>query len=212
MKTLTTTLMAALAVTLVGLDTNQAEAGCGGGKYRGGYSYRSAYHYTPVVHKPLIQKVIVEKPVIVEKKVFVEKPVYIQKPVIVEKPVAVAQPVAHTTCFDPHHCHCFVRPGDTWITIAKRQYGNPNLWPFLAKFNNVAPTQQLNLGQQIQLPKINANGTMIQAPAPAPAGLPTQPGQAPLQTLNQMPAGSPAGIPGNGQQMVAPLAQQPSAS
>ena len=183
MRILTTSLLGALAIAIIGLSATSVDAGCR--KRHVIRHHYGVYNHYPYLHK----KIVVHEPII--KKVIVEKPIYIPTPV-------VAKP-APAHCFNPHNCHCMVLPGDTWYTIAERQYGNAGLWPFIAKFNGMGAGQQLSVGQQIQLPRINQDGTLLQSTAPAPASLPNQLNQLPSAMPNQLPAGSPAasgGFPG----------------
>ncbi|MEX2308790.1 MAG: LysM peptidoglycan-binding domain-containing protein [Pirellulales bacterium] len=78
--------------------------------------------------------------------------------------------VVYDKCYHPYYSYCFVYPGDTWYTISKRCYGYSHLWKHIATYNGLSLTSSaLVAGQQIQLPVVNANGTLAASNAPAPA-------------------------------------------
>jgi hypothetical protein len=64
---------------------------------------------------------------------------------------------------------CFVLPGDTWSTIALREYGNSSLGRYLASYNRLPQNMQLTVGQQIMLPEIHPGGVLRASNAPMPA-------------------------------------------
>jgi hypothetical protein len=77
--------------------------------------------------------------------------------------------VVYDQCYHPYYSYCFVYPGDTWYTIAKRCYGHSHLWKQIATYNNLSlSSSALVPGQQIQLPVVNADGTLGASNAPAP--------------------------------------------
>jgi hypothetical protein len=122
------------------------------------------------------------------------------------KPVVVV----YDQCYHPYYSYCFVYPGDTWYTIAKRCYGHIHLWKHIAAYNHLRPANSVLIpGQQIQLPVINADGTLAASNAPAPVpfaaqGLPAGPQGAPLgQPIQGL---APQGL-ANGQPSGSPLLQ-----
>jgi hypothetical protein len=78
-------------------------------------------------------------------------------------------PKTVVTCYRPFHRFCWVLPGDTWQTIALREYGNAGLCHYLASYNRLGMNTVLYAGQQILLPEIYSNGTMTASFAPIPA-------------------------------------------
>jgi hypothetical protein len=78
--------------------------------------------------------------------------------------------VVYDQCYQPYYSYCFVYPGDTWYTIAKRCYGHSHLWKHIATYNSLGLTNSaLVPGMQIRLPVVNADGTLGASNAPAPA-------------------------------------------
>jgi hypothetical protein len=78
--------------------------------------------------------------------------------------------VVYDQCYHPYYSYCHVYPGDTWYTIAKRCYGHTHLWKHIATYNGLSlSSSALVPGQQLQLPMVNANGTLAASNAPAPA-------------------------------------------
>jgi hypothetical protein len=75
----------------------------------------------------------------------------------------------YETCYYPQHRFCWVIPGDTWYTIAQREYGNSSLCHYLASYNHLQFSQQLFVGQQILLPEIHPGGVLRASSAPLPA-------------------------------------------
>ena len=169
MKALATTTIAAFAITVISLSST-AEAGCR--MHDDDDDYDTTYHsYAPrVVHH---EPVYVPQPIIQE--VIVEKPVYVPTPVAVQP----------APCLRPTCARCVVLPGDTYCTIAQRVYGTPAVWSLLAKYNRLAPLSPLTIGQPLQMPVINQDGTFRQPIAPA-----APPAQGPQ--LPQLPAAQPA--------------------
>lgn len=50
-----------------------------------------------------------------------------------------------------------VREGDQWDALAHKLYGNPDLWPAIADFNQIInPFDELNRGRELTLPSSNA--------------------------------------------------------
>jgi hypothetical protein len=72
-------------------------------------------------------------------------------------------------CYYPLHRLCFVLPGDTWYTIAQREYGNINLCHYIASYNSQPFSTQLFVGQQILLPEVHPGGVLRASSAPMPA-------------------------------------------
>ncbi len=78
-------------------------------------------------------------------------------------------------CYHPYYRFCYVHPGDTWYTIAKRCYGQTHLWKHIATYNDLGLSSSVLVpGQQLQLPVVNANGTLAASNAPAPTGFAPQ--------------------------------------
>lgn len=77
--------------------------------------------------------------------------------------------VAYDKCYHPYFSYCYVSPGDTWSTIAKRNYGTSNVWKHIAKYNGLRTSNTvLFAGQTLRLPVVNGNGTLAASRAPAP--------------------------------------------
>jgi hypothetical protein len=72
-------------------------------------------------------------------------------------------------CYYPLHRLCWVLPGDTWYTIAQREYGNLNLCHYVASYNRLPFSTQLFVGQQILLPEVHPGGVLRASSAPMPA-------------------------------------------
>lgn len=85
-------------------------------------------------------------------------------------------------CYYPLHRICFVLPGDTWYTIAQREYGNLNLCHYIASYNSLPFSTQLFVGQQIVLPEVHPGGVLRASSAPMPA--PFFPAAQPVVTQN----------------------------
>ncbi len=102
-------------------------------------------------------------------------------------------------CYYPLHCFAWVLPGDTWVTISQREYGNPNLFPSIAAFNRMSLGLPLMVGQQIRLPEIHPGGVLkiSFAPAPAPLFLPAAQAVGPIATP-ALPLGATQGLPTQG--------------
>lgn len=106
-------------------------------------------------------------------------------------------------CYHPTFRSCFVYPGDTWLTICQRAYGCTYLWKHIASYNGLPISATLIPGQQLQLPVVNANGTLAASSAPAPApfapqGVPFGATSAQLgpQNLSVGSQGMPTGLSG----------------
>jgi hypothetical protein len=91
-------------------------------------------------------------------------------------------PSYYDTCYYPLHRLCFVLPGDTWYTIAQREYGNTNLCHYIASYNRLPFSTQLFVGQQIVLPEVHPGGVLRASSAPMPA--PFVPAIQPIVTQN----------------------------
>jgi hypothetical protein len=98
------------------------------------------------------------------------------------KKVYVQSSYANGKCFYPRHRMCFVLPGDTWVTICQREYGNVNLSKSVATYNGLSMNSQLFVGQQIRLPEIHPQGVLRASNAPMPA--PFVPAVAPVVAQN----------------------------
>lgn len=75
----------------------------------------------------------------------------------------------YDVCYYPQHRVCFVLPGDTWYTIAQREYNNMNLCHYVASYNGLGMSTQLFVGQQIRLPEVHPNGVLRASGAPMAA-------------------------------------------
>jgi LysM domain len=108
--------------------------------------------------------------------------------------------VVYNKCYRPAYSYCFVSPGDTWYTIAKRSYGTSNVWKHIATYNRLRPSNTVLFpGQKLRLPVVNANGTLAASNAPAPPAFVPRgtrlapPAQASMQQGS--PAATGAGLP-----------------
>jgi hypothetical protein len=92
------------------------------------------------------------------------------------KPVYVKPVVVQPSCY-PFHSSCFVYPGDTWLTLSQREFGNTKFGSSIAAYNGLNMSMPLVVGQQLRLPVIHPGGalTASNAPAPAPFFLPNSP-------------------------------------
>lgn len=146
MKTTATKLIAIVMIITLGLSANHAFAGGGGNNNKKssfsiGFGVGSNPYFGNTHNSNYVKKVYVTP------KVY---PVY-------------------DTCFYPQHRFCWVIPGDTWYTIALREYGNSSLCHYLASYNHLPFSQQLFVGQQILLPEIHPGGVLRASSAPLPA-------------------------------------------
>ena len=158
MKAFLTTLVAIVTIGSLGLVADSASA-CGG--YKGGYGYKSHGYKSYGYGYSYRPKVYV-------------KPIYVEP--------------AYDQCYQPHYSTCYVLPNDTWYTLSQRVYGNATFGKHIASYNELSFGSPLPVGQQLNLPVINADGSFGASSAgAAPAGL-----------------GQPAGLPGGG---VAPQGQ-----
>ena len=201
MRTLTTNLVAILTIGSALLAANSASAGhgfsFGGGKSGGGgkssgsfkisiggssHASKSSHNHHHKFHHNFHHQKYCHYPV---KKYY--EPVY----------------VVYDQCYHPYYSYCFVYPGDTWYTVAKRCYGHSHLWKHIATYNNLSlSSSALVPGQQLQLPVVNANGTLAASNAPAPASF------AP-QGASFGPQSAQPGLPG---QSIAPQSSAPLAN
>jgi len=111
---------------------------------------------------------------------------YSYRPKVYVKKVYVA-PV-YDQCYHPYVSTCYVLPNDTWYTLSQRVYGNSGLGQHIASYNGLGYGASMPVGQQLNLPVVNGNGTLVASNAgSAPAGF-----------------GQPAGLPGQG---IAPQGQ-----
>jgi hypothetical protein len=82
------------------------------------------------------------------------------------KHVIVEKVYVYPQCYHPFHSTCFVQPGDSFHSIALREYGNGNMWRNVATFNGLSSQSPLVIGQQVALPVINRDGSLTASPAP----------------------------------------------
>ena len=159
MKASLTTLVAIVTIGSLGLVAGSASA-CGG--YKGGYG---GYGHKSYGYKSYG---------------------YSYRPKVYVKPVYVT-PV-YDQCYHPHFSNCYVLPTDNWYTLSQRVYGNGSLGKHIASYNGLGYGGALPVGQQLNLPVVNGDGTLGASSAgPAPASF-----------------GQPGGLPGQG---IAPQGQ-----
>ncbi len=160
MRTLTINLIAVIAIGAAALQASTASAGgfsFGGGKGGGvkfsmgggnhnhhGHHNHHAHHHHKSHHHNFYHHVPVKR--------------YYVQPVLV-----------YDRCYHPEFRYCYVYPGDTWLTIGQRSYGCTYLWKHIASYNGLPLSGRLVAGQRLQLPVINANGSLAASNAPAPA-------------------------------------------
>lgn len=82
----------------------------------------------------------------------------------------------YSQCYHPHFRSCYVYPGDTWYSISKRIYGVEFLCKHIAAYNGLSMSSPLVAGQMLQVPVVNANGTLAASSAPMPAPFAAQGG------------------------------------
>ncbi len=171
-KSLTTLIVIVVAAA----TANSAFAGCGGRKYYGGSNLHHRYISS---HNHGVYKRVYHKPVVVRE---------VHRPVVVEKRI-----IDH--CHHPKFCLAYVCPGETLLSICGREYGNPNLWTLVARFNHLPLGAPLAAGQPIKLPTIYDSGRMTPSDAPVPPAPAVAVPAAPVAVRVAMPAG-PAAQPG----------------
>lgn len=69
--------------------------------------------------------------------------------------------------YEPFHSSYFVQPGDSFYTVALKEYGTSSTMNHIARFNRMATNAALVPGQRLLLPSISANGRLTQSRAPA---------------------------------------------
>lgn len=69
--------------------------------------------------------------------------------------------------YEPYHSSYFVQPGDSFYTVALKEYGTSSTMNHIARFNRMATNAALVPGQRLLLPSISARGQLTQSRAPA---------------------------------------------
>lgn len=95
--------------------------------------------------------------------------------------------VVYSQCYHPQFQSCYVYPGDTWYTISKRIYGVDFLCKHIASYNGLSMGSPLVAGQMLQLPVVNANGSLAASTAPMPTPFVSP-------TATAIPQGVPSGM------------------
>ncbi len=97
------------------------------------------------------------------------------------------RPVVVAPTFAPAHSLVAVMPGDSWLSICAREYGNSSIWNRVADFNGLPNNLPLTIGMQLRLPVINPNGSFSLSSAPAAFAM------APQGFAGGLPQGLPQG-------------------
>ncbi|MGE3244556.1 MAG: LysM domain-containing protein, partial [Pirellulales bacterium] len=69
--------------------------------------------------------------------------------------------------YEPFHSSYVVQPGDSFYTVALKEYGTSSTMNQIARFNRLSTNVALVPGQRLLLPSITANGQLTQSRAPA---------------------------------------------
>jgi hypothetical protein len=83
-------------------------------------------------------------------------------------PVVVHRPTVISPVYSPVNCHWDVCVGESLASIAEAQYGDRNLWTYIARFNGITSAPQFREGLRVELPVIYTDGSMRRSTAPAP--------------------------------------------
>lgn len=89
--------------------------------------------------------------------------------------------------YEPFHSTYVTLPGDSFYTIALKEYGNSRNGKYIAQFNNLPEETAFTPGTVVQLPSIAANGQLSVSKSP--------PAESLQNTTNQVTETTPAGIP-----------------
>lgn len=152
----TATLSSVLALAVITLVSFAATAEAGGHhihrtSVRWHNGHVQVHHRAVVGYRPLV--------------------VYRPAPVVFSTPAIATTPPVVTVraSYRPVNCHWNVCVGETLYSIAEAQYGNGNLWTYVARYNGISDPAQFRVGLQVELPVIYSNGSMRRSTSPAPA-------------------------------------------